>query len=59
MVLGLTRTDIMANTMLFFLAGFQTTADSMLFLMYELAHHPEIQQKVSSNQNQEAICIAL
>ena len=39
--------EIIGNAFLFLLAGFQTTADTMLYIFYELAMHPEIQQRVS------------
>lgn len=43
---GLTRDEIVANAVLFFLAGFETTANTLNFAMYELALNPDIQQKV-------------
>jgi len=42
----LTKEEVIANAVLFLLAGFRTTADSLLYLYYELAHHPDIQQQV-------------
>ena len=49
-VIGLTKNEVIGNAILFLLAGFQTTADSMLFTFYELAHHPDIQEKVTPKQ---------
>lgn len=37
---------MIGNTILFINAGFQTTAETMLYVFYELAMHPDIQQKV-------------
>ena len=42
----MTRKEIKGNSILFLFAGFQTTADTMMFIFYELAHHPDSQQKV-------------
>ena len=36
----------MGNTVLFLSAGFQTTADTMSMLLYELAMNPDAQNKV-------------
>ena len=44
---GLTKVEVMGNTILFLSAGFQTTADSMSTLFYELAMNPDCQQKVT------------
>ena len=38
----------MGNVILFLFAGFQTTADTMFLIFYELASHPEVQEKVKS-----------
>ena len=46
-VVGLTKGEVIGNSILFLFAGFQTTADSMMFIFYELAYHPDIQSKVS------------
>ena len=43
---GLTMNEIVGNAVVFILAGFQTTADTLLFLFYELAMYPDIQQRV-------------
>lgn len=44
---GLTKREAMGNTILFLSAGFQTTADTMATVFYELAMNPEVQTKVS------------
>lgn len=44
---GLTRDEIIGNALFFFLAGFQTTADTIHFLMFELAHHSKLQEEVT------------
>lgn len=41
-----TLEEIAAQAHLFFIAGYETSSTTMLFCMYELAKHPEIQQKV-------------
>ncbi|XP_062611389.1 cytochrome P450 3A24-like, partial [Saccostrea cucullata] len=43
---GLTSTEIIANCLLFFFAGYETTASTLSFLVYLLAVHPDIQQRV-------------
>jgi cytochrome P450 len=42
----LTEDEILAQCWLFFVAGFETTATTLSFLSYELAIHPEIQEKL-------------
>ena len=43
---GLNKDEILANGVLFFLAGFDTVANSLSFLFYDLAVHPDCQEKV-------------
>ena len=43
---ALTRTEILAQAILFFTAGYDTTASSISFLAYNLACHPEEQDKL-------------
>ena len=43
---GLTKIEVIGNTVLFLSAGFQTTADTMSMLLYELAMNPDAQNKV-------------
>ena len=44
--LGLSKDEVVAQSILFFLAGYDTTATSISFLMYNLAVYPEIQEKL-------------
>jgi len=43
---GLTHEEILAQGLLFFLAGFETTANTLSLLGYSLATHPECQEKL-------------
>ena len=43
---GLTEDEILANILTFFLAGYETTANTLTFLGYELATNPEVQDKL-------------
>ena len=45
-VIGLTRIEIVGNSILLILAGYDTTTNAMTFLMYNLATHPEVQEKL-------------
>ncbi|KAJ8728443.1 hypothetical protein PYW08_016828 [Mythimna loreyi] len=40
-------TDLTAQAILFFVAGFETVSTAMSFLMYELAVHPDIQERLA------------
>ena len=44
--LGLTYADVCGNTLLLFLAGFDTTATTLSYALYFLATNPEVQEKV-------------
>ncbi|XP_076114096.1 cytochrome P450 3A13-like isoform X1 [Mytilus galloprovincialis] len=44
----LSETEIVANCLFFFLAGYDTTASTIVFTLYCLAKHPECQDKVLS-----------
>lgn len=46
MCLGLSHEEIIAQSILFFLAGYDTTANTLALFAYELATHPEIQDKL-------------
>ena len=43
---GLTKAEVLANGAMFFLAGYDTTATAIGFLMYLLALNPDMQQKL-------------
>ena len=43
---GLTMEEVIGQAVLFFLVGMDTTATSIAFLIYNLAVHPEIQEKL-------------
>uniref|UniRef100_A0A2A4JJD6 unspecific monooxygenase n=1 Tax=Heliothis virescens TaxID=7102 RepID=A0A2A4JJD6_HELVI len=40
--------DLTAQAVLFFLAGYETISSAMAFLIYELAVHPEVQEKLAN-----------
>lgn len=44
--------QIMAQAFVFFLAGFETSATTMSFCLYEVAKHPEIQRKIQQEIEQ-------
>ena len=46
-----TDDDFVAQSVLFFLAGFDTTSTLFSFMAYELARHPEIQEKLFEEVN--------
>ncbi|XP_066275168.1 cytochrome P450 3A11-like [Branchiostoma lanceolatum] len=43
---ALSRDDVLANGFQFILAGYETTASTLSFTMYQLATHPDVQDKV-------------
>ncbi|XP_013907915.1 PREDICTED: cytochrome P450 3A24-like [Thamnophis sirtalis] len=43
---GLTDAEILAQATIFILAGYETVSSALSFLTYELAIHPDIQQKL-------------
>lgn len=42
----LSEEEIVANSVLFFLAGYETTGSTLSFCLYELATNPDIQEKL-------------
>ncbi|XP_078589316.1 cytochrome P450 3A6-like [Branchiostoma floridae x Branchiostoma japonicum] len=48
----LTKDDIVANSLLFFLAGYETTATTMAFTLYNLALNQQTQDKAREEINQ-------
>ena len=42
----MTHYEVIAQCMLFFLAGYETTASTISFLVYNLTINPDIQEKV-------------
>ena len=49
---GLSTDEILANAMLFFVAGYDTTSTSLSFFLYNMALYPECQAKLVSEINQ-------
>ena len=45
-LLGLTMDEVLSQGILFLPAGYDTTASAITFLLYNLALHPEIQEKL-------------
>lgn len=48
----LTLNEMAANTYIFILAGYESSATTMTFFMYEMAKNPDIQQKVFEEINE-------
>lgn len=47
----LTIDEVAAHCLLFFIASFETSSTTMNFCLYELARHPDIQDKVRDEVN--------
>ena len=45
-LVGITTDEIVANAGLFFVAGYDTTSTSLSFFLYNMALHPEVQDKL-------------
>ncbi|KFM60149.1 Cytochrome P450 3A11, partial [Stegodyphus mimosarum] len=48
----MTDEEISQNSLLFLLAGFETTSTALAFLTHLLLHHPEVQNKIREEINQ-------
>lgn len=46
MITALTEAEMVGNGLLFFIAGYDTTATTLSFLLYFLAIHPDIQDRL-------------
>ena len=46
LLLALSDLELVAQSIIFIFAGYETTSTSLSFLMYELATHPDVQQKL-------------
>lgn len=46
-----TMRDVAANTMLYMFAGYETSATTGQLAVYEMARHPELQQKARDEVN--------
>lgn len=44
--------EMIAQSYVFFIAGFETSATTMTFALFELATHPEIQERVRKEINE-------
>ena len=51
MLAGLTLDEIIANALIFFVAGYDTTGTSLGFFMYNMACYPDIQDKLLEEIN--------
>lgn len=59
---GMNRTEIVGNSMLMILAGYENTGNTMAFLAYNLAYHPEIQTKLQEEIDEmieKNVCIKI
>lgn len=45
-VIGMTENEIVMNAMIFFGAGYDLTSNTLMFAVYELALHKEMQEKL-------------
>ncbi|XP_067663398.1 cytochrome P450 3A24-like [Haliotis asinina] len=48
---GMTRDEICANALLFFIAGYDTTASTISFCVYNIATHPKVQDRLVTEIN--------
>jgi cytochrome P450 len=55
-LLGLSRTELLHEILLFLIAGFETTSSALSWLIYHMSKHPRVQQKIKAelmNDNNE------
>lgn len=50
---GLTNDEILANSIIFMIAGYETTATTLVWLTYDLMVNPEVQEKLIAEIDQE------
>lgn len=46
LIVGLTMDEIVGNSILFLLVGYDTTSNALAFTAYNLATHPDCQEKL-------------
>ena len=51
--LGLTQDEVVGNLLLFLLAGYETTSGSLSFILYNLAIHPDVQEQLAQEIEDE------
>ena len=51
--LGLTDEEVLVNSTVFMTAGYDTTAVALSWLTYELSLHPDIQEKLANEINEQ------
>ena len=49
--LELTDEEILAHSVFFFMAGYETTSGSLAWVLYELSRHPDIQDRLLKEIN--------
>ena len=49
---GITRTEILGNALIMLMAGYDTTANTMVFLAYCIAQEPEVQENLLKEINE-------
>ena len=54
LIAGLSTDEILANAMLFFIAGYDTTATTLSYFLYNMAVYPECQAKLIKEIDQVA-----
>ncbi|XP_074605473.1 cytochrome P450 3A8-like [Brevipalpus obovatus] len=50
---NITEHELLGNSLLMLLAGYETTANGLIFVLYVLAKYPEIQEKVRYHVNED------